>query len=348
MLNKEQKRMILFRLCDAESNELSSFVEAKVNSEKHISCPEEKIFWESIPFFMDLLNFFGEAFVQIYKSCDQGKEKFMKFQLEWHKMCSIFLLPSSTAIEESGWSPSRLQLKTDMEKIRQTWIGFCEGKDVSEWNRNAVMITISAAAYDFYLRLLTKCQQEIRDRESENPIEECVKEEDFVYYRFCGAALSSMLHSHYEKRVDCIKPDKKDCIQREMVVLRAIKCDDKSHIPSELKYRDRGFPCAEYISFLRELDTLVMENANEHNLKRYGRQLVAVTIKQIQSTHELQHKFDKLVRKRMSDQNISGDFQNEIVSVYKELSRKLCHTRIEEFISATHQSMAASKGKSTL
>lgn len=51
----------------------------------------------------------------------------------------------------------------------------------------------------------------------------------------------------------------------------------------------------------------------------------------------------------MSDQNISGDFQNEIVSaVYKELSRKLCHTRIEEFISATHQSMAASKGKSTL
>ncbi len=125
------------------------------------------------------------------------------------------------AIEESGWSPSRPQLKTDMEKIRQTWIGFCEGKDVSEWNRNAVMITISAAAYDFYLRLLTKCQQEISDGESENSIEECVKEEDSVYYRFCGAALSSMLHSRYEKRVDCIKPDKKDCIQREIVVLRA-------------------------------------------------------------------------------------------------------------------------------
>ncbi len=56
-----------------------------------------------------------------------------------------------------------LQLKKDMEKIRQTWIGFCEGKYVSEWNRNAVMITISAAAYDFYLRLLTKYQQEILD-----------------------------------------------------------------------------------------------------------------------------------------------------------------------------------------
>ncbi len=34
VLNKEQKRMILFCLCDAESNEVSSFFEAKVNSEK--------------------------------------------------------------------------------------------------------------------------------------------------------------------------------------------------------------------------------------------------------------------------------------------------------------------------
>ncbi len=68
-------------------------------------------------------------------------------------------------------------------------------------------------------------------------------------------------------------------LQRGIVVLRAIKCDDKSHIPSELKYRDRGFmyfPCAEFISFLRELDTSVIENANDHNLKRYGRQLVEV------------------------------------------------------------------------
>ncbi len=77
------------------------------------------------------------------------------------------------------------------------------------------------------------------------------------------------------------------------------------------------FPCEEYISFLRELIDHVMENANEHNLKRYGRHLVKVTIKHIESNHELQHKFDKLVRKRMSDHNIFGDFQNEIVSVIK-------------------------------
>lgn len=98
------------------------------------------------------------------------------------------------------------------------------------------------------ITLLTKCQQEIRDGESGNPIEECVKEEDSVYYRFCGAALSSMLHSRYEKRVDCIKPDKKDCIQREIVVLRAKVISQVSWSTSLVQ---------NIFHFLRELDMLL-------------------------------------------------------------------------------------------
>ena len=353
-LNKKEKEKILLCLCDIDSNEVTTFVKAKVSNEKHISeCHERKMFWESLQscvLFLDLLCFLSEAFVGIYKSCDKGKEKFMKFQLEWHRMCSVFLLPCSKTIEESGWSSS-LQLKADLIKVRQRWIGFCEGKGITESNQNAVMISVSAAVYDFYLRLLTKCQKHIL--ESCHQVEDELNgfhEEDSVYYRFCGAALSSMLHSRYEKRVSC-KPGKKDSIQREIDVLRCIKCDDKSHIPDELKYRDRGFmyfPCVEFLSFLQELDTCVMENANEHNLRRYGHQLVEVTVKQIEATQELEHKFSSLVCKRLSDKNTSGDFQAEIVSVYKELSRKLCHTRLGEFLSATQQSMAASKGKSTL
>ncbi len=34
--------------------------------------------------------------------------------------------------------------------------------------------------------------------------------------------------------------------------------------------------------------------------------------------------------------------------VYKEICRKLCHTRLGEYISATQQNLAALKGKSTL
>ncbi len=72
----------------------------RIYVEKHISCPEKKILGKHsiLCFFHGSAQFLGETFVQIYKSCDQGKEKFMKFQLEWHKMCSIFLLPSSTAV----------------------------------------------------------------------------------------------------------------------------------------------------------------------------------------------------------------------------------------------------------
>ena len=148
VLNKEEKRKILLSLCDVENDEVMSFVTAKVSEEKHIisECTERKTFWESLQSssqLVDLLSFFGEAFVSLYKSlslplyggdglagqsnwapssrrylqihhvsffctlaCDKGKEKFMRFQLEWHKMCSVFLLAPSNAIEESGWSPT--------------------------------------------------------------------------------------------------------------------------------------------------------------------------------------------------------------------------------------------------
>ena len=102
--------------------------------------------------------------------------------------------------------------------------------------------------------------------------------------------------------------------------------DNKSAVPGEFRYWDRGymhFPCEKFLSFLRELDTCVMENANEHNLRRYGHQVVEVAVKQVEATQELERKFSSLVCERMSDKNISGDFQMEIESVYKELSRKL-------------------------
>ncbi len=41
-------------------------------------------------------------------------------------------------------------------------------------------------------------------------------------------------------------------------------------------------------------------------------------------------------------------FDLAIKVVYKELCRKLCHTRLGEYISATQQNLAALKGKSTL
>ena len=42
---------------------------------------------------------------------------------------------------------------------------------------------------------------------------------------------------------------------------------------------------------------------------------------------------------------LRSKFEPTIKFVYKELSRKLCHTRLGEFISATQQKLAAVQGQ---
>ena len=34
----------------------------------------------------------ADAFANLYKSCDKGKDKYLNFQLEWHRYCSAYLL----------------------------------------------------------------------------------------------------------------------------------------------------------------------------------------------------------------------------------------------------------------
>ena len=55
-------------------------------------------------------------------------------------------------------------------------------------------------------------------------------------------------------------------------------------------------------------------------------------------------------RIQKANPNAMPETQNEKVSFSAtiELSRKLCHTRLAEFISATQQNLAAAQGKSTL
>ena len=68
-----------------------------------------------------------------------------------------------------------------------------------------------------------------------------------------------------KKRATC-KPERKESVKREIKILQCIKCSDKSHIPYELQYQDRGymyFPSEDFLPFLKEVDACVLENANK-------------------------------------------------------------------------------------
>ena len=133
-----------------------------------------------------------------------------------------------------------------------------------------------------------------------------VTDDNSVYYRFCGGALASMLHARYKKRDTC-KLKQKESVNREIKILNCIKCSDKSQIPYELQYRDRGymyFPSKDFLDFLKDVDACVIENTNVKALQQYSSKLVEVT------THALteRKKFNTLVSEKLADIKENVDF----------------------------------------
>ena len=92
----------------------------------------------------------------------------------------------------------------------------------------------------------------------------------------------------------------------------------------------------------------MLENANEKALQRYGSKLVEVTTHQLRANQTLEDKFKVLISAKLvsSKENVQF-FQAELISVYYELTRKLCITRIEEFLSSRHYIPVAKQGNAT-
>lgn len=69
----------------------------------------------------------------------------------------------------------------------------------------------------------------------------------------------------------------------------------------------------------------------------------------MEATQELREEFCAFITSRMESKGLSvSNFDDEIQSIYKELSSKLCHTRLGEFMDVAKQKAAAKEGKSTL
>ena len=348
-LKKEEKAFIAISLRELNAEDILNKISDKVSGQSHIlSYPDNAVFWEDLrtsgkEIVLAIIVHLQEVFSSLYESCGaKGKEKFMQFQLKWHHQCSIFLLSTPDVNDEDN---------LDMARIQERWIGYCLGKSASVDTRNTVIISVYTAVYDHLLCHCNALQKSITDEvQPESAIHTAISDGDSVYYRFCGAALASMLHARYKKRNTC-KPSQKGSVNREIAILREIKCTDKSHIPLELQYRDRGymyFPTQDFVPFLREVDACITENANEKALERYGAKLVEITTQQLIANQELEDTFILFLTSKLNlseeDKKLYG---TELNSVYTELTRKLCNTRIQEFLDSHHQISVARKGSAT-
>ena len=123
--------------------------------------------------------------------------------------------------------------ESDTSGVHKSWKSYRDrsGVAVSVWN--PVMVSVCACVYNYMMKTLA---EKLKLEHQEAPTT-CVPDEpDEVYYRFCGGALASMLHTRYDKIKSA--PGKNNSIYTEINILKAIECTDKSVIPASLQYRD--------------------------------------------------------------------------------------------------------------
>ena len=108
MLNKEEKAQVMLSICDVNVDDVLSHVKETVSNERHIiENSARNDFWTGLQssgkqIVTELLRTLSSLFASLYKSCDKGKDKYMKFQLEWHQCCSVFLLPPDKELSDVG------------------------------------------------------------------------------------------------------------------------------------------------------------------------------------------------------------------------------------------------------
>ena len=276
LLKKDEKKALLDMLCNLASNS-SDIVSAVINivtKEVHIHVYKERELWSSLQSAQSLMSTLvkglTELFIRVYKSCQTGKDKYCRFQLEWHKQCSLLL---KDEVDQEG--------QKELSQIHQRWLGYCEGSGVAKEVYNPVLIAVYSAVFDCLMVKVAKHQKKQADGDhdsGEGPSLE--DQEEGVYYRFGGAALAAMLHLRYDQlKSDVHAEYKRECVKDEITILKAIQCTVKHHIPDYLQYRDMGymyFPAARYIPFIKNVDKCVLEYANELCLKQHGSRLVEV------------------------------------------------------------------------
>ena len=223
---------------------------------------------------VSLTNHHRNTFISLYRCNSKGKEKYLHFQLEWHKYCSIFLLPKESCIDCIFPDPNEIPEGTD--NVKDMWQNFCEACSEEKVDCNKFMILFSSALYHNFLELAHT--QNIKLHNACSIVESTLSDEDDVYFRFGGATLSDLYHNYYKDLKKC-SDERKDIISKQIKILNSINTKDKSAMPLYLKYRDRGHmfsPNPSFIPFFRSVDSCIKEVVNDQGFQKHGDELVKV------------------------------------------------------------------------
>ena len=129
---------------------------------------------KSVDLWRSLVEHHRMTFITLYDKCSYGKQKYLRFQIEWHTHCSVFLLPKQHAIE----CILHHENSSTINQIRQRWLTFTETFQFEDCNK--LMVMVSSTIYDILLKRTHKQQS---SDDPPIPLLPNVDGDD-VYYRF--------------------------------------------------------------------------------------------------------------------------------------------------------------------
>ena len=211
--------------------------------------------------------------------------------------------------------------------------------------RNPLMISISSAIYGF---LLQQVRALIKDDGREQCTDTLQSEPDEVYLRFGGGALADMFKQHY-KDMKSKKPSaSKERISQELQVLECMRRVDKSTLPPILAETEEEctFLTRYFCPLLEAQMNVCVKIQMRRALLVMEKNLVKITAEQVKQNQVLFTKFKDIIYEKVGASEFPEG--NNVVAVYNEFSRKLCNTRINEFLDTFRQKAAAGEGKATI
>jgi len=200
-LNKTEKLNVTERVKTCSSGTLCIVVMTKLGQQLPVNASEKlKEFCISLPvssmqFFADQLK---KQFVKIYSECATMADKYLKFQLQWHQHCSYYLVEYNRELSLIGIHPDD-PIAVDVVSIRSKWHCIVKQYFLTKNDAKIFLILFCGCVYD---ELLRACHSAIEVNQTTTQF--CSEDSDDVYYRFGGAAISSMLHSRYKQIKSCM------------------------------------------------------------------------------------------------------------------------------------------------
>ena len=266
----------------------------------------------------------------LFKQNAKGKQ-FGHFEQAWlNHIDDYFTEPTSTASETNCYSA----WKSVMDKCSSECA--C---DVGE--QRIVVSTLAYIVYDAMTIRVKEYKSKMLDIDKTMTSSDCsdqpLAESNVSLYRYGGFAIHSLLQK-YKERED-------PCSQAIVVILKkmVIKHEELCLLPSGVQLLNRGglvIISPSLLPYLRALIEKVSSLVNEERCREYGQYMIDVARLAIEDDSNINSSFIRCIQAAGVDSKCPI-----IPQVYSELSKKLFHARVNEYMTAAVEIELEKNGK---